>query len=256
MNCSNCGTRVPEGHSFCGQCGTPAEVSEKANRQTRQFSALMTPGRARLTVIQGNGLMPGMSYHLNATRHPVGRVQGVILFEQDPYVSPAHGELAYDGGRLFLTTESSTNGAFVRLREKTALASGTSFMLGQQVFTFEALDANRPAPAADGTRTYVSPLGDARMRLLHVLEGGIPGRARTFKGEEVTFGRQGCTFNFPDDEHISRKHARLFREGDRWLLEDLASRNGTYLKPQGRAELKHGDYVFLGKQLLRVEFNP
>jgi hypothetical protein len=42
-------------------------------------------------------------------------------------------------------------------------------------------------------------------------------------------------------------------EGTRFQIADLSSKNGTFLRVAGEASLFHGDYVFLGQQLLRVE---
>ena len=42
-------------------------------------------------------------------------------------------------------------------------------------------------------------------------------------------------------------------EGGRLQITDLGSRNGTFLRIRGQTLLQHGDYVFLGQQLLRVE---
>jgi hypothetical protein len=33
----------------------------------------------------------------------------------------------------------------------------------------------------------------------------------------------------------------------------MQSRNGTSLRDKGQRELAHGDYLFVGRQLLRVE---
>ena len=38
-----------------------------------------------------------------------------------------------------------------------------------------------------------------------------------------------------------------------FTLTDAGSKNGTYVRIEGEHELSHGDYLFLGKQLLRVE---
>ena len=63
----------------------------------------------------------------------------------------------------------------------------------------------------------------------------------------LLLGRDGeCALCF-EHSSISRKHARLEREGQDWLLTDLNSSNGTYvqgvaLKPQRRRSL--GDYPF------------
>ena len=36
-------------------------------------------------------------------------------------------------------------------------------------------------------------------------------------------------------------------------LTDLNSRNGTYVRLKAERELSHGDYIFIGRKLLRVE---
>ena len=36
-------------------------------------------------------------------------------------------------------------------------------------------------------------------------------------------------------------------------LTDLGSKNGTFVRITDESPLNHGDYVFLGQQLLRVE---
>ena len=66
-------------------------------------------------------------------------------------------------------------------------------------------------------------------------------------------GREDCDLNFPEDIYMSGNHARIDNAGGRFMLTDTGSRNGTYARIKGQAELQHGDYLFLGKQLLRVE---
>ena len=46
---------------------------------------------------------------------------------------------------------------------------------------------------------------------------------------EILIGRDpNCTFVVGDDS-TTRQHARLFRHSDEWFIEDLASRNGTFV---------------------------
>jgi len=52
-----------------------------------------------------------------------------------------------------------------------------------------------------------------------------------------TIGRQGCDVNFPGDEHLSRTHLQLTRNGSTFSVSDLGSRNGTFLHGQ-RLEAK------------------
>ena len=41
--------------------------------------------------------------------------------------------------------------------------------------------------------------------------------------------------------------------GETLELVDENTQNGTYVRIRGERELSHGDYLFLGKNLLRVE---
>jgi diguanylate cyclase (GGDEF)-like protein len=56
------------------------------------------------------------------------------------------------------------------------------------------------------------------------------------------------------DEGISRRHARVERSGDAWLVMDVGSRNGTLLNAQplsGVKRLKNGDLLKLGSVIVK-----
>lgn len=57
-----------------------------------------------------------------------------------------------------------------------------------------------------------------------------------------------------DDAGISRHHARLTRDGDRWVVVDLTSRNGTWVNGcrVAQAALQEGDRIVLGKFTLKL----
>ena len=57
------------------------------------------------------------------------------------------------------------------------------------------------------------------------------------------------------DEFIDAKHCTIEEAGGRYRLTDHGTHNGTYLRIKSEVELGHGDYVFIGKKLLRVELN-
>jgi pSer/pThr/pTyr-binding forkhead associated (FHA) protein len=59
----------------------------------------------------------------------------------------------------------------------------------------------------------------------------------------------------PDDRRVSKLHARVFIEKGEVYIEDLDSKNGTFVRIDGEAPLQHSDYVFLGSELMRVEIN-
>ncbi|MDO5511718.1 FHA domain-containing protein [Corynebacterium sp.] len=65
---------------------------------------------------------------------------------------------------------------------------------------------------------------------LAVIDGPLKGSHMAVSTlEEVVMGRSpDCTFQLGDD-FASARHARLFRRGSDWFVEDLDSRNGTYV---------------------------
>jgi len=52
---------------------------------------------------------------------------------------------------------------------------------------------------------------------------------------------------------MSRRHAAVRRQGPRAKLEDLNSSNGTFVRVRNDRELKSGDVLRIGDQLLRLE---
>jgi pSer/pThr/pTyr-binding forkhead associated (FHA) protein len=73
------------------------------------------------------------------------------------------------------------------------------------------------------------------------------------RDSQVIIGREGSDMNYPNDAFISGQHLKVEHTDGALRLVDLGSKNGTYVKIDGEHELNHGDYLFLGRQLLRVE---
>lgn len=75
-------------------------------------------------------------------------------------------------------------------------------------------------------------------------------------GDEITVGRGGgCGIVLPDDGFVSTVHARVFRRGDEVFVEDLGSRNGTFLNGDRIAtstRLRRGDRVQFGNTVAEV----
>src|SRR5512139_304209 len=104
--CTSCMTPVPSGHKFCGRCGSPVPEDNMVIR-TEYFSDMQDPEKARLVLIRGEG-MEGLSYHLKADQHVVGR-QGQLEFPDDPFVSRRHSNFFYLDFRLFVRDDGSLN---------------------------------------------------------------------------------------------------------------------------------------------------
>ncbi|MDH3974745.1 MAG: FHA domain-containing protein [Deltaproteobacteria bacterium] len=76
----------------------------------------------------------------------------------------------------------------------------------------------------------------------------------TFKGKEMTIGRGVGNDLRIDNPAVSSKHARIVREKDCFVLEDLGSSNGTLLngKKITRSIVNSTDNIIVGKHQLKV----
>ena len=79
-------------------------------------------------------------------------------------------------------------------------------------------------------------------------------------GGTVTIGRQPDNVFCVDNPAVSGHHARVYAEGDHYVIEDVESFNGTYVNGQriSKAILKDGDNATVGKHTIefRDEVRP
>jgi pSer/pThr/pTyr-binding forkhead associated (FHA) protein len=251
--CRECSTPVPSGHKFCGTCGATVPV-EVVELRTKFFGAMQTPGKARLILIRGDAGVDGLSYMLQGTEHVAGRDDGQILFPEDVWLSPRHANFVYEDGNLVVRDEGSLNGVYVRVRERVELGYGDSFLCGEQLFMLEQAPEDTAGPAPDQTYFYSSPRKTYGFRVVQILTGGTRGIEHCAVGTSLKIGREDCDMNFPTDVYMSSAHAKLEAgSGGEVALVDLGSKNGCYVRVHGEQALQHGDYLFMGRQLLRVE---
>jgi pSer/pThr/pTyr-binding forkhead associated (FHA) protein len=95
--------------------------------------------------------------------------------------------------------------------------------------------------------------------LLVVLRGPNTGARFLLDADEVSTGRHPDSDIFLDDVTVSRRHATFRREGERFLVHDVGSLNGTYLNREriDDARLSTGDEVQIGKfRLVFYGANP
>ncbi len=273
--CAFCGDAIAPGHRFCGNCGKPVGAGgpgpaapspprgrpggpaggPKPGAKTMFFGAMQAPS-PKLILIKGEG-MDGITYVLSSTEHIAGRLEGAILFPEDPLLSPRHANFIYRDQKLIVRDEGSANGVFVRIIKPLVVTSGATFLVGEQLLRVDACAPDTvPVPDGEGTYFYGSPKRPSRLALTQLLAGGHQGMVFRARNDALSIGRESNDVNFPDDPFISGRHATvtaLDNEGEKFQIADLGSKNGTFVRVAGEAALFHGDYVFLGQQLLRVE---
>jgi pSer/pThr/pTyr-binding forkhead associated (FHA) protein len=98
-------------------------------------------------------------------------------------------------------------------------------------------------------------LGDIRIEgpaLVVRAGGGRAGETFPLEGDRVVVGRSPECEIFLDDVTVSRRHARISRDADGFMIEDEGSLNGTYVNRRRveNAKLEDGDEVQIGKYRL------
>jgi pSer/pThr/pTyr-binding forkhead associated (FHA) protein len=144
-----------------------------------------------------------------------------------PGVSGRHCRLTRDEAGYLLEDLNSTNGTFyngerITAPTRVALSAGAMIHLGSQALPVDqalALFPSEPMPTL------------------------------ALRGREMVIGRSPGVDKVVDLPMVSSRHARLFRQGDRILIEDLHSSNGTFVNGTPVKEpcpVNPGDLIGLG----------
>lgn len=90
---------------------------------------------------------------------------------------------------------------------------------------------------------------------LRVEEGFRPGREMLLSKAETTLGRaETCDVGLFGDQAVERLHARITREGSRFVVADAGTPAGTYVNDEPVTQprpLRSGDRIRIGKSVLR-----
>ena len=89
-------------------------------------------------------------------------------------------------------------------------------------------------------------------RLVIVHRDGTDGITYNLLGDQIDIGRTEGDLLF-EDPHLAPRHARIVASLTGRVLTPLETRNGVYVRLRGPVDLQDGDYLLLGKQVLRFE---
>jgi len=97
---------------------------------------------------------------------------------------------------------------------------------------------------------------DIEIQLIHI-QGPLKGQIQEFSGDAISIGRHpSCEVLFPKDlSTLSRRHAEIVREGNRFRLIDKST-NGTFVNGKQVTEvfLKDGDVIMFSEGGPKVSF--
>ncbi len=198
----------------------------------------------------------GQEFGLKDGKLTLGRSQGDMQYPTDSTLSALHARFFVDGNQLMVEDLSDGKGVFVRLIATYTLLNGDTVLMGKQLLNFHEKEDAVEAAAATGTTVLdmSNMMKEPVAQFVRVsTEGGADPHARfPLLEDEVTWGRTKATYVFPDDGFMSRTHAKVYQRGDSFFLEDLGSRNGTFVKVRGKAPVPTGAMVMAGGQLMKV----
>lgn len=123
------------------------------------------------------------------------------------------------------------------------------------------VEAGKPpvSPAGDDTPSAAPPKLD-KPRTLGALRLILPGdRDRDYPlDKEVTIiGKDPHSdITLSSDAYASHTHARVVVRDGQYFLEDLSSRNGTFVQTHGAVRLCHGDRLLIGATILEFQEVP
>ncbi|SMB81931.1 FHA domain-containing protein [Deinococcus hopiensis] len=228
--CQVCGTANPEGTTYCEGCGvelpgatTSSPVPETAPETIPQAASSEAAGGTTDAAAPGAVALPSIAPSAET-----------ILPAERP-VGPASGETAAEAA-VTPVPEASTSG--VSVSESAAPAAPAASVLTGE--------------AKLGVKKFGAPTGES-----------IP-----LQGDRLVVGRFDASSGPVDidlsslggQEHISRRHAELYREQGVWSVRDLGSTNGVYIKRKGEsgfsprlqepAALADGDELAFGNLML------
>jgi len=191
----------------------------------------------------------------------LGRVDGEILFPDDPLVSRRHARFTVSDEGLAVEDLNSANGIFWRVNKPYSLRNSDIILMGRQMFRF--VTPRRPAAAAqpakpappEAEKTAV-PVDKSSAELIRLLPGGVEENHYPLHPGENILGRTRGTISFPDDPYLSGQHCSISFKAGGFVLEDLKAQNGTFVGVRERTPLADGDIILIGHQLLRITATP
>lgn len=188
-----------------------------------------------------------------------GSTNEIVL--RDPKVSRQHARIECSEASCTLIDLGAANGTRVNGArvERATLKPGDLIALGDSTLRFEIASPLTDAPQieqinspADLDATLSHGTLSVTLSNTHLPRIAVRTAARTwqvpFAQDALAIGRDAANDIALDSPKVSRKHARIERRGDAFVLRDLNSTNGTWVGAQRVQEytLNDGDSIRIG----------
>lgn len=111
-----------------------------------------------------------------------------------------------------------------------------------------APSTTKPQPSA-----HPGPMTSVAARLVAILKDGSDGRVFPINSDQTDLGRKEGDIILADDPYLSPRHMRIRKAPEGFIVRDLESINGVYMRIREPVDLADGDMLLLGQQVIRFE---
>jgi Double zinc ribbon/FHA domain len=256
LRCLACGAdRLDPRNRYCGRCGEtlePVRARETVDTAPRGMDRIAS--KARLAMLDATGDVTRI-IPLNSTPTILGRLAGDRVIGDG--VGPEQIELFARADSVRVRPLGGGGPMYVFIAEPQTLADNDILLVGSQLLRFRELGVDgedRDASPQFGVRGSLVPARDVAV-LEQVLEDGtVRDRVHMSPLRSIVLGREHGDWVFPYDPTMSALHAEIRPRVDgRFEARDLGSRNGLAVLVRTERDMRAGERLLLGGQMMRVE---
>ena len=260
--CRECGAHSPSGYRFCLGCGAVL------NREAAKVAPQPAPGpatrtdRPALVLPPILGATPSVPPSAASRTLVCGRCGGTCD-QGEAFCKHCGAVLEHQGGAHDGSAGEPRRRAMTQAVVSAAAGVVRATETERPIELTQRARSVPPARESDAEFSDRPPFvqvdtGSERAvgRLVVIVEDGSEGKSLRLTGRQIDIGRIEGDVILSEDNYLSPRHARLYREGDDWYVRDLDSLNGVYRRLRRPHVLRDRDLVLLGLEVLQFELVP
>ena len=164
-----------------------------------------------------------VSYTISTTGSKIGRHSSneIVIFDES--VSRYHAEIFYGNEIFYLKDIGSTAGTFIKIEEPIRLRQNMIIEIGSNQLLVKEINVIYESNIVSESKSFI---------VLEIYESAEESQHKTFSLFHMdSIGRKNSnTLCFSEDLHMSNLHCKVNLVGSNFILEDMASTNGSWMR--------------------------
>ncbi len=234
--------------------------SVELNRVASQKGAIAPSGaHAAVAVSQLSLTLAGEAKLVPVLRTPfsIGGTEA-DLHVPGEFVDDWHAILQNHDGVISVEDVRSVNGVFLKIENELTLEDFDQIAIGNQRFVFRS-SWDAPDEREETTAKIYGAHPPSGARLVQIFEGGVVG-ATWFIDSGLTItgtlpaDRKATQYAVIKDSSISSPHASIIRVATGYVINDLQSSTGIFVRVSGSVELFDGDTFLIANTPISLRY--